>query len=86
MNSNNIEAKISQTVAVDRIDRWVVYRRLQQLNISCECFTDKPLQVQLNNTKEAIQLWSVVKQIRSNRCELINWLDSCWLLDWNAEE
>jgi len=78
MNLSNPEAKISQVVRVNRADRWIVYQRLQQLGIPCQCFTNKDLKVELTNPTEAIQLWSVVRQIFSSRTELIDWLDTCW--------
>ena len=78
MNLSNPEGKISQIVQVNRADRWMVYQRLQQLGIPCQCITNKALQVELSNTKEAIQLWSVVKQIHSSRTELIDWLYTGW--------
>ncbi|MDJ0725881.1 MAG: hypothetical protein QNJ38_12285 [Prochloraceae cyanobacterium] len=81
MNLSNPEAKISQIVKINRADRWLVYQRLQQLGIACQCFTNKPLRVELSSTKDAIQLWSVVKQVDSSRTELIGWLDSCWQIN-----
>lgn len=82
MNLTNAEAKISQIVRVSQMDRWLVYQRLQQLEIPCQCFSNKPLQVEISNTKEAIQLWSAVKQITSSRSELIDWIDSCWQINF----
>ena len=86
MNSTDPTAKISQIVEVNPADRWLVYKRLQQLGLSCQCFTNKPLQVELSNTKEAIQLWSVVKQIHSHRLELVDWLDTCWQMNSYRKE
>lgn len=86
MNLTNPEAKISQVVGVSQIDRWLVYRRVQQLELTCQCFANKPLEVEIGNTQEAIQLWSVVKQITSSRRELIDWVDRCWQMNSYKKE
>ncbi|MGD1699127.1 Asr1405/Asl0597 family protein [Dapis sp. BLCC M229] len=60
------------------VDRWQVYRRLQELDIDCWCETQKPLQVNLKNANEANQLESVLKQFTAHRHELVQLLQSCW--------
>ncbi|MGF1482300.1 MAG: Asr1405/Asl0597 family protein [Cyanophyceae cyanobacterium] len=67
-------------IAVDRSERWEIYRRLQELHISCQCSPHQPLQVQILDSTAAIQLWSIVKQSTSSRYELISWLHRCWQL------
>lgn len=65
-------------VSVNRSERWAIYRRLQELQIPCQCSPNQPLRVQLTHTTTAIQLWSVVKQTTAPRHELISWLNRCW--------
>lgn len=78
MNSTNLPLEPSQVVQVDWSDRWIVYHRLQELQIPCHCSTNQPLEVQLSSPTEVIQLWSVIKQYSSSRRELIQWLNTCW--------
>ncbi|MGK7914295.1 MAG: Asr1405/Asl0597 family protein [Prochloraceae cyanobacterium] len=86
MSLTNPKAKISQVVEVNSAARWQVYQRLLELQISCQCLTNKPLQVQLHSTKEAIQLWSVVKHLTASRQELASWLDRCWHMETSKED
>ncbi|MDJ0715284.1 MAG: hypothetical protein QNJ54_13845 [Prochloraceae cyanobacterium] len=86
MSLSNPKAKISKVVKVNWADRWQVYQRLQELEIPCQCVTGEPLCVELDNTKEAIQLWSVVKQLTASRRELVVWLDDCWDMKACTEE
>lgn len=58
--------------------RWDVFRRLQALNIECQCSTNEPLLVDLHSPTTAIQIWSVLRQFSASRGELIDWLDDCW--------
>jgi hypothetical protein len=78
MNYSHSRSLLSQVVAVNWADRWLVYRRLQELQIPCFCRTDRPLEVEIQDLRAAIQLWSVVKQVTASRYELIRWLDDCW--------
>lgn len=86
MNINNSEAEIQQVVTVNWAERWSVYYRLQELQIPCKCSTNRPLQVQLDNTKTAIQLWSVAKQFSASRHELVGWLKCCWQIKSDRRE
>ena len=70
--------KNSQIVTVEWSERWQVYSRLKALEIECSCSMNQPLQVAPNSPQEAIQLWSIVKQVTSNRQELVDWLHQCW--------
>ena len=72
------EAKI--VISVDWTDRWQVYTRLQELNISCACGMNQPLTVEISNVTAAIQLWSVVQRFTASRCQLIQTLERCWYL------
>ena len=73
----NADKKL-QTVTVEWSERWQVYHRLKALEIECYCQMNKPLQAATNSPQEAIQLWSIVKQVTSSRQELVDWLDQCW--------
>ncbi|MGD1864887.1 MAG: Asr1405/Asl0597 family protein [Phormidesmis sp.] len=59
-------------------DRWQVYHRLKALDIDCQCGGFQPLEVTITTPTEAIQLWSVVRQVSQPRACLINMLNSCW--------
>ncbi|NET59426.1 MAG: hypothetical protein F6K47_25770 [Symploca sp. SIO2E6] len=67
-----------QVIEISRSDRWSVYRRLQELAIPCSCKTEQPLRVQINNATAAIQLWSVVRQMKLSRRDSVYWLEKCW--------
>jgi hypothetical protein len=75
------EPEVKIVVSVDWIDRWQVYKRLQELDFSCACGMNKPLTVDISNVAAAIQLWSVVQQFTAPRCELILGLERCWYCD-----
>jgi spore coat protein U-like protein len=78
MNPPSSELEANQVIEIDFADRWQVYRRLQELSISCQCATNQPLNVQIDNVTAAIQLWSVVRQLTLPRSELAYWLERCW--------
>ncbi len=61
-------------------DRWQIYRRLQELKISCQCSTGKPLTVTVDTPTAAIQVWSVTRMQSIDRSQLVNWLDRCFTL------
>ncbi len=67
-----------QVVEVSRTDRWQVYRRLQELEIPCQCQTNQALTVEIGSIAAAIQLWSVVRQLNTERQDLIEVLERCW--------
>ncbi|MGK7922535.1 MAG: Asr1405/Asl0597 family protein [Trichodesmium sp.] len=67
-----------EILQISWVDRWQVYRRLQELEINCWCEVEKPLQVQLKDRNEANQLDSVLKQFTANRHELVQLLQRCW--------
>ncbi len=68
----------SETISVARQDRWQVYLRLQELDVSCSYTSDQPLQAQVHSPADALQVWSVVQQITAPRQELVLWLKRCW--------
>lgn len=79
MNSPNLDTSATcEIVEINWADRWPVYKRLQELEISCWCSINQPLQVQINTLTEAIQLFSVVKQFTRSRQESIESLEHCW--------
>lgn len=67
-----------RVVEVSQIDRWQVYRRLQELEIPCHCQTNRSLTVEISSIATAIQLWSVVRQLNTERKDLIEVLERCW--------
>ncbi|MGF1480525.1 MAG: Asr1405/Asl0597 family protein [Cyanophyceae cyanobacterium] len=78
---NNItrpDAFVSQVAKIHRSDRWSVYRRLQELNISCWCPQDGTLWVEIDHCIDAILLRSTIQQFASTRYELTDWLERCW--------
>lgn len=70
--------EMTEIIDLKGSDRWLVYNRLQELGISCDCSSNSPLKVDLNYPITGIQLWSVVKHITASREVLLGWLDQCW--------
>lgn len=81
MQIKNERSLNHETITVESLERWEIYHRLQTLDISCQCKTNKPLQVKLDSVLAAIQLWSVAKQCTASRQELLRWLNQCWLIE-----
>jgi hypothetical protein len=71
-------AESTETINVARQDRWQVYQRLQELDISCSCTSEQPLQTHIHSPAEVLQVWSVIQQITAPRQELVFWLKRCW--------
>ncbi len=69
------------TIDSDWSDRWQLYRRLMELEISCKCSTGKPLEVTVATPTAAAQVWSVARQQMMERSQLVDWLDRCFVLD-----
>jgi hypothetical protein len=78
MNPIPVEPTAGDIVQVNWIDRWSVYKRLQELEIPCCCAAQQPLRANINNCRDAIQLISVMKQLTASRQELIHNLERCW--------
>jgi hypothetical protein len=74
------DINISRThlVSVQRIDRWRIYHRLQELTIPCWCLEDGSLRVEVQTSTNALLLRSVVQQFVAPRQEMVNWLERCW--------
>ncbi|MDY7022308.1 MAG: hypothetical protein SWJ54_13270 [Cyanobacteriota bacterium] len=68
-------------VAVLQGDRWVVYHRLQELNIPCSCPEDGQLWVEIQHSNHAILLRSVIQRFVESRPQLVDWLERCWETD-----
>ena len=77
MSKETSELDLEKIVDIHPSYRWQVYHRLQELQIPCQYTTGQHLKVKLNTVESAIQLWSVVYQIRSARQELLDWLNLC---------
>ena len=86
MNLSRPSLEADQSITVSAIARWEVYRRLQELEIPCECNTESPLLVSIATPTAAIQVWSVVRQVTTSRHELASWLEDCWLSVGEIEE
>ncbi|HLO47793.1 MAG TPA: hypothetical protein VK211_05170 [Kamptonema sp.] len=78
MNKSELDSEPSHIVEVSWVDRWQVYQRLQELDISCSCAIDQPLRVKLKSMVQTAQLESVLRQYRAPRRELQGWLEWCW--------
>lgn len=78
MKSTGCQSEVREVVDVNWTDRWLVYYRLQELDIPCDCATEQPLMVHITSATAAIQLWSVSKQFTESRQDLIYWLERCW--------
>ncbi|HEY9668683.1 MAG TPA: Asr1405/Asl0597 family protein [Coleofasciculaceae cyanobacterium] len=78
MNSSSSKLEADQIIKINKSERWIVYRRLQELEIPCRCGTNQPLSYQINDVTSAIQVWSVVRQLTVPRRELASWLECCW--------
>jgi hypothetical protein len=86
MISSNSRPVSRHAIKINRADRWVVYYRLQELQIPCCCSANHPLQVEIVSPTTAIQLWSVLRQVSASRHELISWLSNCWDKESSVKE
>jgi hypothetical protein len=77
-NTPESQPETSQIIEINHSQKWEVYYRLQELQITCQCASDRPLQAQCHHTKDLIQIWSVIQQATANRHKLVDWLESCW--------
>ncbi len=76
-NSHNSQLGTKHVIDVSLVDRWQVCQRLNELDISCHCQSNQPLQVEIPNPQIAIQVWSVVRQVKASRQDLICHLQDC---------
>ncbi|MBP0019186.1 MAG: hypothetical protein J7647_16750 [Cyanobacteria bacterium SBLK] len=72
------EALVSPVANISRSDRWMLYRRLQELTIPCWCLPDGSLWVGIRHGLQALLLRSTVLQSVATRQESIDWLERCW--------
>jgi hypothetical protein len=70
-----------QAITVKWAYRWEVFRRLEALEIDCQCSTNEPLLVKLDSPMTLIQIWSVIRQSTAERHQLIDWLNGCWKIN-----
>lgn len=69
----------AQTVVdLDRVTRWNVYRRLQELSMACVCGSDRPLTVAIDTPADALLVWSVVQAATQPKLFLADHLKRCW--------
>lgn len=80
MESKSQVSKSSITVEIDCQNRWVIYHRLQELDIACDCSAYKPLTIQIDTLEKAIQLWSISRRVSQPHQQLIGELEKCWQL------
>ncbi|WP_017298934.1 Asr1405/Asl0597 family protein [Nodosilinea nodulosa] len=71
-------AQARTSLELDRINRWTVYRRLQELGLTCECRCDRPLTVVIHTPADALQVWSVVQATSKTKQSLADHLERCW--------
>ncbi|MEO0376855.1 MAG: Asr1405/Asl0597 family protein [Cyanobacteria bacterium P01_A01_bin.17] len=80
MNSENQISQLGTAIEINCQNRWAIYRRLQELDIPCDCGAYQPLTVQVDNPEIAIQVWSVSRWATQPRLQLILALERCWQL------
>ncbi|AFY32407.1 Asr1405/Asl0597 family protein [Calothrix sp. PCC 7507] len=78
MKPSSSKIENNHILEVNWVDRWRIYKRLQELDIPCWCEANQPLRVEISNPKAAIQLWSVVRQFTASRHEQIWILENIW--------
>jgi hypothetical protein len=80
MNASTTTPALTPILTTDWLQRWEVYHRLQTLEIACECGVNQPLTVGIETPLDILQVWVVMRNIRSTRQELIDCLENCWQL------
>jgi hypothetical protein len=74
----NLMSPNALRLEVDRIDRWFIYHRLQELMIPSWCLADGSLWVETHHVETAVLVWSVAQQYVNSRSTLVSWLERCW--------
>lgn len=77
---------VATVTKLDSVDRWTVYRRLQELGMTCRYGRDaqptpcqnRPMTVSVHTPTEALLVWSVVQTVTASRLQLADHLDRCW--------
>lgn len=70
-----------EMVEVQGEQRWLIYQRLQQLGIICNCSAYQALKIKIVDSATLVQVWSVSRQILLSRGQLAHWLERCWELE-----
>ena len=78
MKSSPPSQPIIHALGIKNTERWSIYHRLQELEIPCQCATNRPLSVELDCPYAIAQLCFVVKRLTAPRSELIDCLYRCW--------
>lgn len=65
-------------ITVHRCDRWSIQRRLQELDIPCDCPADGTLRVDVSDAVALMLVHSIVRRFTLSRGEAADWLDRCW--------
>lgn len=63
---------------LDCIERWNIYRRLQELSIQCDCAPGQALKVRVHTPTDAVQVWGVIRQFTASRQTTVEYLERCW--------
>ena len=71
-------SNLGHVVSVPRVDRWSINRRLQELNIACDCPADGTLRVDVDHAVALLLVNSVVRRFNVPRQAGIDWLERCW--------
>lgn len=74
---NVIPASIT-TLDLDPVERWNVFKRLQELSIPCWCKVGQPLRVWVETPAAALQVWTVVQGCTRSNAVLVKYLENCW--------
>jgi hypothetical protein len=71
-------AQVQTVVELDRVSRWTVYRRLQELEVACDCGCDRHLTVAIHTPADALLVWSVLQSTTQTKQSLADHLARCW--------
>ena len=71
----------AQKIAIAQGDRWLLYSRLQDLQIPCWCLKDGSLWAEVENCSTVILIHGVMRQLFAPRQELVDWLNRCWRMN-----
>jgi hypothetical protein len=69
---------VTAVTTLDPVDRWAVYRRLQDLGLSCRYGRERPMTVSIHSPTEVLLVWSVVQTVTASRVQTIDHLEHCW--------
>lgn len=78
MNPSNPDSLTQSAIEINTDRRWLLYNRLRDLGITCECKAYQPLRIQLENANTVIQFWQVFHRFHSSRQEQRKRLETCW--------